>query len=100
MWVLKLLQKYICLKRDAFACKKSLKCSVPASENHPGWKKRTKFALCFKCNNEEQATDYSIKIIIHCASGGFHKYRKIWSPKFGQKANVKRDQKTHLIHTL
>ena len=92
MWVVKLLQKYICLKCHAFACKKSLKSSVPVTENHPGWKECTKIAFCFKCNKEEQATDYSINIFIHCASGGFHKYRKIYSPKFGQKVSIKREK--------
>ena len=46
--------KCVCLKCDAFACNRSLKCSVPASEIYPGWKK---VALCFKCDKEEQATD-------------------------------------------
>ena len=31
--------KCVCLKCDAFACNRSLKCSVPASEIYPGWKK-------------------------------------------------------------
>ena len=103
--------KYVCLKCDAFACNRSLKCSVPASENYPGWKECTKVALCFKCDKEEHTTDYqqqdsseekeneevagtsdNVELVIHCASSGFHEYRKIWSPKFGQKLNIKRDK--------
>ena len=100
-----------CLKCDAFASNKSLKCSVPASENYSGWKKCTKVALCFKCDKEEHATDYQqedssegkenkevvgtsddVELVIRCTSRGFHKYQKIWSPKFGQKLNIKRDK--------
>ena len=33
-----------------------------------------------------------VEPVIHCASRGFHKYRKIWPPKFGQKLNIKRDK--------
>ena len=40
--------KYVCLKCDAFACNRSLKCPVTPSENYPGWKKCTKVALFFK----------------------------------------------------
>ena len=50
--------KYACLKCDTFACNRSLKCSVSASEKYPGWKKCTKVALCFKCGKEKHATDY------------------------------------------
>ena len=35
------IMKYVCLK-CVFACNISLKCSVPASENYPGWKEYTK----------------------------------------------------------
>ena len=49
--------KHNCWRCDAFACDRSLKCSVPASENYSGWKECAKFALCFKRNKEEHATD-------------------------------------------
>ena len=45
--------KYVCLKCDAFASNRSLECSVPTSENYPGWKECTKVALCFKCDKGE-----------------------------------------------
>ena len=102
--------KYVCLKCEAFACNRSLKCSVPASENYPDWKECTKVALCFKCDKEEHAIDYQqqdsseekengevagtsddVELVVHCALRGFHEYRKICSPKFGQKLNIKRD---------
>ena len=70
-----------------------------------------KVALCFKCDKEEHASDYQqqdspeekkneevvetsddVELVIHCASRGFHEYQKIWSPKFGQKLNIKPDQ--------
>ena len=47
--------KYLCLKYNALAYKRSLKCSVPASENYRGWKEWTKVVLCFKCDKEEHA---------------------------------------------
>ena len=50
--------KYVCLNCDAFVCNRSLKCSVPASENYPDWKECTKVALCFKCDKEDHVTDY------------------------------------------
>ena len=34
--------KYLCLKCNALVCNRSLKCSVPASENYCGWKEWTK----------------------------------------------------------
>ena len=65
--------------------------------------------MCFKCDEEEHATDYQqqdasedivneeeagtsddVDLVIHCAMGGFHEYRKIWSPKFGQTLNATR----------
>ena len=101
--------KYVCLKCDTFACNRSLKCPVTPSEDYPGWKKCTKVALLFKYDWEEHATDYQlqdlseekgkavagisdVELVIHCASRGFHDYRKIWSPKFEQKVNIKRDK--------
>ena len=42
--------KIFYLKCDTFACNRSLKCSVQASENYPGWKECSKNALCFKCD--------------------------------------------------
>ena len=67
--------------------------------------------MCFKCDKEEHASDYQqqdspeekkneevvetsddVELVIHCASRGFHEYQKIWSPKFGQKLNIKPDQ--------
>ena len=67
--------------------------------------------MCFKCDKEERATDYQqqdpseekeneevagtsddVELVIHCASRGFHEYRKMWLPKFGQKLNIKRDK--------
>ena len=102
---------YVCLKCNALACKRSLNCSVSASENYPGWKECTKVALCFKCNKEEHPTDYQqqdsseekeneevaelsndVELVIQCTSRGFHEYRKNWSPKSGQKLNIKRDK--------
>ena len=47
--------KYLCLKCNALVCNRSLKCSVPASENYCGWKEWTKVVLCFKCDKEEHA---------------------------------------------
>lgn len=105
--------KYVCLKCDKFACNRSLECSIPASEDYPGWKECKKVALCLKCDKEEHksiekqteqtddpnlqgfeeeeaGTDY--KLVIPCASRGFHEYRKIWSPKLGQKLIVKREK--------
>ena len=38
--------KYVCLKSDAFACNRRLKCSDAASENYPGWKECAKVAFC------------------------------------------------------
>ena len=92
--------KYVCLKCDAFSCNRSLKCSVPISENYPGWMECTKVALCFKCDKEEHATDYQqqdlsekeenkevagisddVELVIHCASRRFHhshKKRKVF----------------------
>ena len=103
--------KYVCLKYDAFACTRSLKCSGPAFESYPGW-----VALCFKCDKEEHPTDYQqqdsseekeneevtgtsddVELVIHCTSKGLHKYQKIWSSKFGQKLNIKRDKKISLF---
>ena len=49
--------KYLCLKCNALAYKRSLKCSVPASENYLGWKEWTKVVLCFKCDKAEHAID-------------------------------------------
>ena len=91
------IKKYVCLKCDAFACIRSLKCSVPPSEKYPGWKECINLALSFKCN-EEHATDYQqqdssdekenkeagtsdVELVIHC-NLRFHEYRKIWTPKF------------------
>ena len=50
--------EYVCLKYDTFPCNRSLKYSVPASENYPGWKEYTKVVLCFKCDQEEHTTDF------------------------------------------
>ena len=87
-----------------------LKCSVPASENYLGWKECKKGDLCFKCNQEQQATDYrqdssdekeneevartldDVELVIYSASRVVKEYRKIWSSKFGQKRNIKRDK--------
>ena len=100
----------VCLKCDAFACNRSLKCSVPASETYPGWREYTKVALCFKCDKEEHATDYQqdsseekgneevartsddVELVIYCAFKGFHEYQQIWSPQFGQKLNITHDK--------
>ena len=49
--------KYLCLKYNALAYKRSLKCSVPASENYRGWKEWTKVVLCFKCDKSEHAIE-------------------------------------------
>ena len=102
--------KYVCLKCDAFARNRSLKCSVSASENYPGWKECTKVTLCFKCDKEEHAADYQqqdsseekdneevvetlheVKLVVYCALRRFHEYQKT-SPKFRQKLNIKRDK--------
>ena len=76
--------KYVCLKHDAFDCNRSLKCSVPESENYSGSKECTKYALCFKCKKEEHAaneklteTSDDVELAIHCVSGGFDEYQKI-----------------------
>ena len=41
-------------------------------------------------NEEEAGTSDDVDLVIHCAMGGFHEYRKIWSPKFGQTLNATR----------
>ena len=67
--------------------------------------------MYFKRDKKEQATDYQrqdsseekenqevaetsgdVELIIYHASKGFHKYQKFWSPKLGQKRNIKRDK--------
>ena len=103
--------KYVCLKCDAFACNRSLKCSILASKNNIGCKECTKVALCFKCEKEEYATecqqqDLSEESIrwwwtrYSLCLRGFHEYQKIWSSKFGQKLNIKRDKINLLGHML
>ena len=91
--------KYVCLRCDAFACNRSLKCSVPASKKYPGWKECPKIAFCFKYDKEEHTAVYwqqdsleekeneekvgaldDVELFIHCALRGFHEYQKIWLP--------------------
>ena len=89
--------KYVCLKCDAFACNRSLKCSVPTSENYPGRKECTRVAWCFKCDKEEHATHKEMTETPDDAELVIQ-YQKIWSPKFEQKLNIKCD--TYLMHML
>ena len=114
--------KYLCLKCGVFACNRSLDCSIPVSEEYPGWLECKTVALCFKCDKEEYPVDFELpdstdegvsqqdetadkeqkeqvmgtsdehELSIDCASRGFHEYRKIWSPKYGQKLTIKRDK--------
>ena len=67
--------------------------------------------MCFKCDKEEHVTDYQqqdsseekeneevagtsddVELVVHWALSGFQEYRKIWSPKSGQKLNIKHDK--------
>ena len=65
----------------------------------------------FKCDKEEHVTDYQqqdsseekenekaagtsddVELVALWALSGFQEYRKIWSPKSGQKLNIKHDK--------
>ena len=67
--------------------------------------------MCFKCDKEEHVTDYQqqdsseekeneeaagtsddVELVALWALSGFQEYRKIWSPKSGQKLNIKHDK--------
>ena len=67
--------------------------------------------MCFKCDKEEHVTDYQqqdsseekenekaagtsddVELVALWALSGFQEYRKIWSPKSGQKLNIKNDK--------
>ena len=67
--------------------------------------------MCFKCDKEEHVTDYQqqdsseekenekaagtsddAELVALWALSGFQEYRKIWSPKSGQKLNIKHDK--------
>ena len=37
--------KYTCLKCKSFVCNRGIKCSIPASEDYPGWKSGSSVAL-------------------------------------------------------
>ena len=81
-------------------------CSVPASEEYPGWKAGYSIGLCTKCGKAEESfleppigynaavyddeagseqIDLTIQrdnsFTVHCASHEFHEYRKFWNPK-------------------
>ena len=45
-----------------------------------------------KENEEVAELSNDVELVIECTSRGFHEYRKNWSPKFGQKLNIKRDK--------
>ena len=52
------LTKYTCLKCKVYVCNRGIKCSVPASEDYPGWKSGSSVALCDTCDKKETyATD-------------------------------------------
>ena len=87
MWFVEVLQNMFTF---LFSGNRNLKCSVPASENYPGWMKCTKVALFLKYDKEEHARDYQqqdsskekeneevvgtsddAELVIHCASGDF-----------------------------
>ena len=84
MWFVEVLQNMFTF---LFSGNRNLKCSVPASENYPGWMKCTKVALFLKYVKEEHARDYQqqdsskekeneevagtsddAELVIHCAS--------------------------------
>ena len=89
---------HVCLKCDQFACNRSLSCSIPASEDCPGWNKCKNVALCSRrdkeenssgCLEEEQSNNTNLQVsiekqneevgtsgdnelMIYCASRRFH----------------------------
>ena len=98
------LTKYTCLKCKVYVFNRGIKCSVPASEDYPGWKSGSSVALCDTCDKKETyATDCPLQEIdseqneskpnnaepdsvemstngpsfsLSCAARGFHEYRK------------------------
>lgn len=110
------LTKYTCLKCKSFVCNRGIQCSIPASEDYPGWKIGSSVALCEECDGKEKyasncmyaldslhetydsETDDSDSVkqstketsfSLACASRGFHEYRKIWAPRINQQLTVK-----------
>lgn len=105
------LTKYTCLKCKSFVCNRGITCSIPASEDYPGWKSGSSVALCEACDAKEKfASDCllqethdsetddsdSVKLSaegtsfsVACASRGFHEYRKIWALRINQQLIVK-----------
>ena len=56
------LTKYTCLKCKVYICNRGIKCSVPASEDYPGWKSGSSVALCDTCDKKETyATDCQLQ---------------------------------------
>ena len=109
------LTKYTCLKCESFVCNRGIWCSVPASEEYPGWKCGSSVALCNNCDKKEAYATADIIAEVEkeetsdsetnafsgkesaeetlfwlaCASSSFHEYRKIWAPRINQQLVVK-----------
>lgn len=54
--------KYTCLKCKVYVCNRGIECSVPVSEDYPGWKNGSSVALCDACDKKETyATNFSLQ---------------------------------------
>ena len=108
--------KYTCFGCSSFVCDRGLNCSIPVSENYPGWEAGKCVALCYGCDKKEKYAEPSevdpdpeqpedkIEIDtdseqeespsfeIKCASRGYHEYPKIWGPKDNEQLAVRREK--------
>lgn len=82
--------KYLCLKCGVFACNYTVDFEFQNSTDE-GVHKQDETT-----DKEQQeqvmGTSDEHTLSIDCASRGFHEYRKIWSPKCGQKLTIKNFQ--------
>ena len=53
-----IIRKYDCLKCGKFAGNRGFNCSLPASEDYPGWKECKKVASYSRCDKEGNSSDY------------------------------------------